>query len=115
MVLNSSKTLKTCLMDLKESVQGGVSSEALNAYLLVFYESPKPIPIMWSILHCLFWGWSPPRWKRPPELLECVGAECLHLKRDINILTKAAYQVFRIPFCNMSFIFWGLPRKNPWA
>jgi hypothetical protein len=36
-------------MDLKESVQGGVSSEALNAYLLVLYESPKPIPIMWSI------------------------------------------------------------------
>jgi hypothetical protein len=61
------------------SVQRAFSSEALNAYLLVFYESRKPIPIMWSILHCLFWGWSPPRWGRPPELLECNGVECLQM------------------------------------
>jgi hypothetical protein len=41
--------------------------------ILVFYKASQPIPIMWFILHCSFWGWPPPRWKRPPDFLGMMG------------------------------------------
>jgi hypothetical protein len=45
---------KNTSISLNVSVQRGFSSEALNAYLLVFYDSCKPIPIMCVVILTLF-------------------------------------------------------------